>query len=234
MDPQAAGALFRRRLCVGRRCGGQGAEMVRRPQRCAFLRRWRNCTSMRALSRAALCDSAVAPSAYARHREALKAHQRQLRTWAANCPENFEDRAALVGAEIARIEGRELDADAPLRRGHPSARANGFVHNEALAYELAARFYAARGFESSRMLICGKPGTLSALGRRRQGAAARSAPSAAEAGGAGTGSNGHDRCTGRTARYRDRDRSLASTLRRGSAGKAYRQAHACGYRARWR
>ena len=31
----------------------------------------------------------------------------------------------------------------------PSARhsANGFVHNEAIAYELAARFYAARGFE---------------------------------------------------------------------------------------
>src|SRR5215470_14298081 len=28
-----------------------------------------------------------------------------------------------------------------------SACANGFVHNEALAYELAARFYAARGFE---------------------------------------------------------------------------------------
>ena len=28
-----------------------------------------------------------------------------------------------------------------------SAHANGFVHNEAIAYELAARFYAARGFE---------------------------------------------------------------------------------------
>ena len=28
-----------------------------------------------------------------------------------------------------------------------SARANGFVHNEALGYELVARFYAARGFE---------------------------------------------------------------------------------------
>jgi GAF domain-containing protein len=28
-----------------------------------------------------------------------------------------------------------------------SARVNGFIHNEALAYELAARFYAARGFE---------------------------------------------------------------------------------------
>src|SRR5260370_33607708 len=28
-----------------------------------------------------------------------------------------------------------------------SARANGFIHNEALAYELAARFSAARGFD---------------------------------------------------------------------------------------
>ena len=28
-----------------------------------------------------------------------------------------------------------------------SAHANGFVHNEALAYEVAARFYAARGFD---------------------------------------------------------------------------------------
>jgi hypothetical protein len=29
-----------------------------------------------------------------------------------------------------------------------SARANGFVHNEAVANEFAARFYAARGFET--------------------------------------------------------------------------------------
>ena len=63
------------------------------------------------------------------------------------CPENFENRAALVGAEIARIEGRELDAERLYEQAIRSARANGFVHNEALAYELAARFYAARGFE---------------------------------------------------------------------------------------
>ena len=53
------------------------------------------------------------------HFEALAAHHRQLEIWAENCPENFENRAALVGAEIARIEGRELDADASLRTGHP-------------------------------------------------------------------------------------------------------------------
>ena len=73
---------------------------------------------------------------------------KQLAIWAGHCPENFENRAALVGAEIARIEGRALDAIELYERAIRSARANGFVHNEALAYELAARFYAARGFET--------------------------------------------------------------------------------------
>jgi PAS domain S-box-containing protein len=62
-------------------------------------------------------------------------------------PENFENRAALIGAEIARIKGRELDAERLYEQAIGSARANGFIHNEALAYELAACFYAARGFE---------------------------------------------------------------------------------------
>ena len=52
-----------------------------------------------------------------------------------------------MSAEIARIEGRELDAEHLYEQAIRSAHANGFVHNEALANELAARFYAARGFE---------------------------------------------------------------------------------------
>src|SRR5262249_50892808 len=107
-----------------------------------------------ALSRAARCEP-VGPDAYARHREALGAHARELRAWAANCPQNFEDRAALVGAEIARIEGRPLEAMDLYERAIASARANGFVHNEALACELAARFYAARGFEEIAHLYLG-------------------------------------------------------------------------------
>ena len=100
-----------------------------------------------ALSRAASCDSA-SPDQTQQHFEALTAHHRQLEIWAENCPENFENRAALVAAEIARIEGRDARRRAPLRTGHPlGARTNGFVHNEALANELAARFYAARGFD---------------------------------------------------------------------------------------
>jgi len=78
--------------------------------------------------------------------EALAAHHKQLQVWATNCPDTFENRAALVGAEIARLEGRELDAERLYEQAIRSARDNGFVHNEALANELASRFYAARGF----------------------------------------------------------------------------------------
>jgi PAS domain S-box-containing protein len=99
-----------------------------------------------ALARAALCH-AGAGAEHTRHMEALAAHHRQLQEWAENCPENFEDRAALVGAEIARLEGREVEAERLYEQAIRSARDHGFVHNEALAYELAARFYAARGLE---------------------------------------------------------------------------------------
>ena len=99
-----------------------------------------------ALSRAASCDS-TAVGERLQHLDAIAAHHKQLEVWAANCPENFENRAALVSAEIARLEGRELDAERLYEQAIRSARANGFVHQEALAHELAARFYAARGFE---------------------------------------------------------------------------------------
>jgi PAS domain S-box-containing protein len=87
------------------------------------------------------------PAEKQQHFDALTAHHKQLEIWARNCPENFENRAALVAAEIARIEGRDPEAMRLYEDAIRSARANGFVQNEALAYELAARFYAARGFE---------------------------------------------------------------------------------------
>ena len=99
-----------------------------------------------ALARAAFCDSATAGQSR-EHYDALEAHYKQLQIWAENCPENFENRAALVGAEIARIEGRTLDAEKLYEDAIRSAQANGFVHNEALANELAAGFYRARGLE---------------------------------------------------------------------------------------
>ena len=74
-----------------------------------------------------------------------------------------------------------LDAERLYEQAIRSARANGFVHNEALAYELAARFYAARGFENfAYAYLRNARVLLSPLGRRRQGEAARSALSAVD------------------------------------------------------
>jgi PAS domain S-box-containing protein len=99
-----------------------------------------------ALSHAVFCDLANAGER-GQHLEALAGCRRQLQIWAENCPENFAHRAALVGAEIARLEGRPLEAMDLYERALRSAKDNGFVHDEGLANELAARFYAARGFE---------------------------------------------------------------------------------------
>jgi PAS domain S-box-containing protein len=99
-----------------------------------------------ALARAESCNS-VSGDQRQQHLEALTEHHRRIEVWAEHCPENFENRAALVGAEIARLEGRDVDAMRLYQRAIRSARANGFVQNEALAFELTARFYAAEGFD---------------------------------------------------------------------------------------
>ena len=80
------------------------------------------------------------------HVAALHDHQRQLAVWALHCPANFETKTALVDAEIARIEGRPLDAEHFYETAIRSADENGFAHCEAVANECAAQFYAARGF----------------------------------------------------------------------------------------
>ena len=81
-------------------------------------------------------------------RELLTAHRERLHEWADNNPPTFADKHALVLAEIARLEGREADAMRLYEQAIQSAREYGFVQNEGLAHEVAARFYAARGFET--------------------------------------------------------------------------------------
>jgi PAS domain S-box-containing protein len=98
-----------------------------------------------ALARAAACDAIVVDRDTPLLR-ALAGHHRQLEQWATHCPANFENRAALVGAEIARIEGRDVEAMRLYELALRSARANGFVQNEAIAYDRASAFYRARGF----------------------------------------------------------------------------------------
>ncbi|SFC44294.1 PAS domain S-box-containing protein [Cupriavidus sp. OV038] len=99
-----------------------------------------------ALARAGLCDALPAGDQQS-HLDILADHHRELQVWADLCPQNFASHAALVGAEIARIEGREIDAELRYEQAIHAARDDGFVNIEALANELASRFYAARGFQ---------------------------------------------------------------------------------------
>src|SRR6202162_5744511 len=99
-----------------------------------------------ALTVAALYERASADEQN-RWRELLTAHQEQLREWAENYRPTFGDKHALVAAEIARLEGRDADAMRLYEQAIQAARENGFVQNEGLAHEVAARFYAARGVE---------------------------------------------------------------------------------------
>ena len=99
-----------------------------------------------ALAHAALFAASTSDEGRA-HVEAIASHREQLASWARHCPENLENRVFLVDAEMARIDRRDLDAMQLYEAAIRSARENGFVNNEALAFELAARFYAARGLE---------------------------------------------------------------------------------------
>jgi PAS domain S-box-containing protein len=100
-----------------------------------------------ALARTAYCDTMPAEE-QGPHLAALATHRRQIDIWAQICPSTFANRAALVGAEIARLEGRVLDAMRLYEEAIRSASEHGFVQNEGLAHELAAKFSATQGFET--------------------------------------------------------------------------------------
>jgi len=81
-------------------------------------------------------------------RERLPALQAQLREWTENYSPTFRDKYALVSAEIARLDGKSDEAARLYEEAIRSAHANGFVQNEAIAYERAAAFYRRRGFDT--------------------------------------------------------------------------------------
>ncbi|WP_367863287.1 AAA family ATPase [Pseudomonas guariconensis] len=77
--------------------------------------------------------------------QALAEHHDALQTWARQCAETFASRQVLVGAEIARLQGRLVDAEHLYEQAIKLARDSGYMHVEALANELASRFYGSRG-----------------------------------------------------------------------------------------
>src|SRR5579859_3188512 len=100
-----------------------------------------------ALAHAACCDTASSTQ-HAKHLDALTRHLRQLETWSAYSSEDYENRAVLVSAEVAALDGRFLDAEQLFERAIGLSRDKGFIHNQAIANERAASFHARRGIET--------------------------------------------------------------------------------------
>ena len=97
-----------------------------------------------ALARAAACQGA-SPEERLLHREALRAHHAHISVWAGNCPDNFGCRAALIAAEMARLDGHDQAARSLYEDAIGAAQEFGFVQIEAIANELAANFHATLG-----------------------------------------------------------------------------------------
>ncbi|AGP34817.1 AAA family ATPase [Sorangium cellulosum] len=106
---------------------------------------------VRALSLAALSYEAheAQPSPQRALPEELLECERQLGEWARSGPDNFLHKHALVRAEIARLRGQDLEAIGLYEQAISSAREGGFVQHEAIASELAAELYRARGLSTS-------------------------------------------------------------------------------------
>jgi predicted ATPase/signal transduction histidine kinase len=77
--------------------------------------------------------------------EELRAHERQARVWSELNPPRFRHLHALLAAELARVEGRAVEALALYDRAAGWAGESGFALEEALAWELAARGHRAQG-----------------------------------------------------------------------------------------
>jgi len=68
-------------------------------------------------------------------------YQKQIKRWAEQCPENNLYRYWLVEAELAKLRNNIVDAMQHYDAAIELAKKSGHLHEEALAFELAALFY---------------------------------------------------------------------------------------------
>jgi predicted ATPase/signal transduction histidine kinase len=71
----------------------------------------------------------------------VAANQEKIAKWAAHAPMNYQHKFDLVEAERYRILGQKADAIEMYDRAIAGAKENGYLPEEALANELAAKFY---------------------------------------------------------------------------------------------
>ncbi|WP_263971543.1 PAS domain S-box protein [Leptolyngbya ohadii] len=77
----------------------------------------------------------------------VNTNQEKMQKWAEHAPMNYLHKFYLVEAEKARVLGQFLEAEEFYERAIAGAAENEYIQEEALAYELAAKHYLARGRE---------------------------------------------------------------------------------------
>ncbi len=79
--------------------------------------------------------------------EKLQSALAKLKLWQDNCAENFQHKYLLLQAEMHRISGKFMEAIAAYDNAIKSARENEFIQHQALANELAAKFWLNQGYK---------------------------------------------------------------------------------------
>ena len=92
----------------------------------------------------ALCGQA-SKTERSRYLKKVTLNQKQMSAWASHAPCNFQHKYELVEAERARVQGKIIQAMEYYDRAIQGAREQGYLQEEALAYELAAEFYLGLG-----------------------------------------------------------------------------------------
>ncbi len=77
----------------------------------------------------------------------VEINQQRMLLWSAHAPANFRHKYHLVEAERARVLNQPWQALQFYEQAISGAHTNEYLHEEALAYELAAQFYLAQGLE---------------------------------------------------------------------------------------
>ncbi|MEZ2229088.1 AAA family ATPase [Microcoleus sp.] len=72
-------------------------------------------------------------------------NQKKMKKWAVHAPMNYQHKYDLVAAEKARVLGQNTTAMDLYDRAIAGAAKNGYIQEEALAYELAGEFYQSLG-----------------------------------------------------------------------------------------
>jgi predicted ATPase/signal transduction histidine kinase len=79
--------------------------------------------------------------------EKVSSNQKLMKEWAYHSPTNYQHKYELIEAEKGRILGRNWEAEELYDRAIKGAKEQGFIHEEAIAYERAAEFYLSIGRE---------------------------------------------------------------------------------------